>query len=146
MKSIEAIQTEIVSEFQDFDDWQDKYEYMIELGYDLPPLDEAYKDEAHRIVGCQSNVWLQSEYDAAQGVMRYAADSEALIVKGLVSLLIQVLNGQPPEAVVTAQLHFLNQIGLDRHLSTTRSNGLAAMIQEMKRQATLHLGAATSAG
>lgn len=141
MKSIARIQEEIVAEFADFSDWQEKYEFIIELGFDLPPLDAQYKTESHRILGCQSNVWLQAEYDADAGVMRYFADSESTIVKGLISLLIQVLSGQKPEDVLQAQLGFLHQIGLDRHLSATRSNGLASMVQEMKRQAALHLEA-----
>lgn len=142
MNPIEAKQREIVSEFEDFADWQEKYEYIIELGFDLPPLDEAYKNEAHRIMGCQSNVWLHADYDAAKGVMHYEADSDSMIVKGLVSMLISVLSQQKPEAIVTARLDFLNQIGLDRHLSSTRSNGLASMVKEMKQQAALHLAGA----
>lgn len=141
--SIASKQRQIVEDFADFSDWQEKYEYIIEIGFDLPPLDERYKDEAHRIIGCQSNVWLQSAFDASAGVMRYAADSDSMIVKGLVSLLIQVLSDEPPEAIVTADLAFLNQIGLDRHLSSTRSNGLASMIKEMKQQAALHLATQT---
>ena len=116
MKSIAQIQEEIVAEFAEFSDWQEKYEFIIELGFDLPPLDEQYKTESHRILGCQSNVWLQAEYDASAGLMRYFADSESTIVKGLISLLIQVLSGQKPEDVLQAQLGFLHQIGLDRHL------------------------------
>jgi len=141
-KPIAEIQTEIVNDFQDFTDWQEKYEYIIELGFELEPLPAEYKTEARRIVGCQSNVWLQADFDPEQGLMHYLADSESMIVKGLISLLVQVLSGQPPEAILTAQLSFLHQIGLDQHLSVTRSNGLAAMVQEMKRQAALHLAEA----
>lgn len=139
MKTITEIQQEIVSEFADFSDWQEKYEFIIELGFELSALDAQYKTEAHRIIGCQSNVWLQAEYDAETHLMRYTADSESMIVKGLISLLIRVLSEQKPEDILQAQLGFLHQIGLDRHLSATRSNGLASMVQEMKRQAALHL-------
>ncbi len=142
MNAIDTKQREIVQEFEDFSDWQEKYEYIIELGFDLQPLDSAYKTEDYRIMGCQSNVWLKAGFDAEQGVMRYSADSDSMIVKGLVSMLVQVLSGQKPEDIVTARLDFLNQIGLDRHLSSTRSNGLAAMVKEMKQQATLHLAGA----
>lgn len=135
MKSIEAKQQEIIAEFQEFSDWEDKYEFMIELGMDLPPLAPEHKVEAKRIVGCQSNVWLNPRYDAESHLMFYEADSEALIVKGLVSMLIEVLSGQPPEEIVSARLEFLSQIGLDKHLSSTRSNGLAAMVQKMKQYA-----------
>lgn len=139
MSSIAEIQAELVAEFEDFADWQEKYEYIIELGLDLPPLASEHKTEAKRIIGCQSNVWLNAEYDAEAGVMQYQADSESMIVKGLISMLVQVLSGQKPEAIVSAQLDFLNRLGLDRHLSPTRSNGLNAMVQEMRKQAALHL-------
>ncbi|PKL76949.1 MAG: Fe-S metabolism protein SufE [Candidatus Melainabacteria bacterium HGW-Melainabacteria-1] len=141
MNSIEQKQHDIVREFEDFADWQEKYEYLIEMGFDLPPLDAQYKVEEKRILGCQSNVWLHSEYLSDQGLMHYAADSDSMIVKGLISMLIQVLSEQRPEDIVTTRLDFLNQIGLDRHLSSTRSNGLASMVKEMKQQAALHLGA-----
>ena len=139
MTAIEAKQQEIIREFEDFTDWQEKYEYIIELGFDLPTLDTAYKNEAHRIMGCQSNVWLNSEFIPERGVMAYQAESDSMIVKGLISMLIHVLSGEKPEEIVLAKLDFLNQIGLDRHLSTTRSNGLASMVKEMKQQAALHL-------
>lgn len=142
MNSIDAKQRQIVQEFEDFSDWQEKYEYIIELGFDLPALDSAYKNEDYRIMGCQSNVWLKAFFDPGKGVMRYTADSDSMIVKGLVTLLVQVLSDEKPEDVITARLDFLNQIGLDRHLSSTRSNGLAAMVKEMKQQATLHLAGA----
>jgi cysteine desulfuration protein SufE len=144
MSNIERKQQQIVDEFADFADWQEKYEYIIELGYDLAPLDQAYKTEEHRIMGCQSNVWLHASYDQQAKVMRYQADSDSMIVKGLVSMLVQVLSGELPEAIVTAKLDFLNQIGLDRHLSSTRSNGLASMVKEMKQQAALHLAGTAS--
>ena len=140
MTEIETRQTAIIEEFTDFSDWQEKYEYIIELGFDLPALNEQYKNEEHRIMGCQSNVWLHADYDPEQNVMLYEADSDSMIVKGLVSMLVQVLNQQKPEEIITAKLEFLNHIGLDRHLSSTRSNGLASMVKEMKQQAALHVG------
>ncbi len=134
-KDIATIQTDLIEEFEDFADWQEKYEFIIDLGFELPELDSAYKTEDYRILGCQSNVWVHSEYDADQHIMRYHADSESMIVKGLISMLVEVLSEQPPEDILTAQLHFLHKIGLDRHLSSTRSNGLASMVQQMKKQA-----------
>ena len=141
MTSIQDKQAAILSEFDDFEDWQEKYEYIIELGFDLQPLAAEHKVEAKRIMGCQSNVWLNPRYDSAQHLMFYDADSEAMIVKGLVSLLIEVLSGQPPEDIVSAQLDFLAHLGLDKHLSSTRSNGLAAMVRKMKQHAAEHLHA-----
>lgn len=138
-KSIATLQDELIEEFSEFEDWQEKYEFIIELGFDLPDFDCAYKNEDHRILGCQSNVWIHTDYDAEQHQMIYSADSESMIVKGLISMLVHVLSEQPPEAILAADLHFLNEIGLDRHLSSTRSNGLVAMIQEMKKQAALHV-------
>lgn len=139
MTAIDSKQKQIIQEFEDFSDWQEKYEYIIELGFDLPALDDSYKNEEHRIMGCQSNVWLQADFDANKGVMIYQADSDSMIVKGLISMLIQVLSQEKPEDIISAKLDFLNQIGLDRHLSSTRSNGLASMVKEMKQQAALHL-------
>lgn len=143
MKSIAETQAEIVKEFDDFEDWQEKYEFIIELGYDLAPLDPAYKNEAHRIQGCQSAVWLHADYLPATHQMLYTADSDSMIVKGLISLLIQVLSLHHPQEIVSAELSFLGKIGLDKHLSSTRSSGLNAMIQEMKQQAALHLAEST---
>ncbi len=137
--SIDSIQNEIIAEFNDFEDWEEKYEFIIELGFDMSPLAEEHKVESKRILGCQSNVWLHAEYDADKHHMIYVADSESMIVKGLISLLIQVLSQQSPEAVLKNELFFLKAIGLDQHLSSTRTNGLSAMIQEMKKQAALHL-------
>lgn len=138
-KNIATLQEELVEEFSEFEDWQEKYEFIIELGFDLPDFDCAYKNEEHRILGCQSNVWIHTTYDAEKHQMVYTADSESMIVKGLISMLIQVLSEQPPEAILGAELHFLNDIGLDRHLSSTRSSGLVSMIKEMKQQAALHV-------
>lgn len=138
-KNIATLQEELIEEFAEFEDWQEKYEFIIELGFDLPDFDCAYKNEKHRILGCQSNVWIHTAYDAEKHQMIYTADSESMIVKGLISMLIHVLSEQPPEDVLGAELHFLNGIGLDRHLSSTRSSGLVSMLQEMKKQAALHV-------
>lgn len=138
-KNIATLQEELIEEFEEFEDWQEKYEFIIELGFDLPDFDCAYKNEEHRILGCQSNVWIHTTYDTEKHQMVYTADSESMIVKGLISMLIQVLSEQPPEAILGAELHFLNAIGLDRHLSSTRSSGLVSMIKEMKQQAALHV-------
>lgn len=137
--TIDSIQKEIINEFNDFEDWEEKYEFIVELGFDMPPFPEAYKTESNRILGCQSNVWLHASYDSDHHQMIYEADSESMIVKGLISLLVKVLSGQKPEAVLKSELFFLREIGLDQHLSSTRSNGLSAMIQDMRKQAALHL-------
>lgn len=134
-QTIQAIQDSIVDDFAFFTDWSEKYEHLIELGLELPPLADEHKTEAKRIVGCQSNVWLNAEYNPEQGTMRYTADSEAMIVKGLVSLLIRMLSGQKPADILQAELNVFQRIGLDQHLSGTRSNGLVAMIRDMKRYA-----------
>jgi cysteine desulfuration protein SufE len=134
-QSISEIQDSIVEDFAFFSDWSEKYEHLIELGLELPALDSSHKTEEKRIIGCQSNVWLHAEYNAATDTMHYTADSEAMIVKGLVSLLIRLLSEQKPEAVLQAELDVFQRIGLDQHLSGTRSNGLVAMIRDMKRYA-----------
>jgi len=134
-QSINNIQDSIVDDFAFFSDWSEKYEHLIELGLELPPLDAKHKTEDKRILGCQSNVWLNAEYVAESGTMRYTADSEAMIVKGLVSLLIRILSGQKPADILQAELNVFQRIGLDQHLSGTRSNGLVAMIRDMKRYA-----------
>lgn len=139
MSTIAEIQSEIVAEFGDFSDWQEKYEYIIDLGLELAPLSDEHKVDENRILGCQSNVWLYAYFDQKAGLMRYEADSESMIVKGLISLLIQVLSGQKPEDVISSPLDFLHEIGLDQHLSATRSNGFASMIQKMKQEAALYL-------
>lgn len=135
MQTIAEIQDKIVEDFAIFSDWSEKYEYLIELGMELPALAPEHKTEAKRIVGCQSNVWLNAEYDAASGTMNYQADSEAMIVKGLISLLVRMLSGQKPSDILQAELNVFQRIGLDQHLSSTRSNGLVAMIRDMKRYA-----------
>ena len=130
MKSIEHIQNEIVEEFSLFEDWMDKYEYIIDLGKKLPLIDQQYKNELHLIRGCQSKVWLHAEL--LNNVLHFTADSEAVITKGIISLLIRVLNHQSPKDISESDLFFIDQIGLKEHLSLTRSNGLVSMVKQMK--------------
>lgn len=128
--TINEIQDEIIEEFNDFDDWMDKYQLLIDLGSDLEPLDEKYKTEDNLIDGCQSRVWVQC--DLVDGNMELQADSDALIVKGIVALLLRVLSGHTPQEVLDTDLYFVEQIGLKEHLSPTRSNGLVAMIKQIR--------------
>ena len=131
MQSIEERQRELIEEFSSFEDWMQKYEYIIELGKELPLIDEAYRNEDHLIKGCQSRVWLHAALDK-EGNLVFTADSDAIITRGMVAMVIRVLNGQKPLDVASSDLHFVNDIGLSTHLSPTRSNGLAAMIKQMK--------------
>lgn len=128
--SINEIQDELIEDFLLFDDWESKYEYIIDLGKQLPPLDEKYKTEENIIKGCQSRVWLNAYSDGE--VLKFEADSDAIIVKGLVSMLVKVLTGHKPEDVALADLYFMDRIGLHQHLAQTRSNGLASMVKQMK--------------
>ena len=128
--TINEIQDEIIEEFSGFDDWMDKYQLLIDLGNEQEPLDEKYKVESNLIDGCQSRVWLQADYE--DGVIRFTAESDALIVKGIVALLIRVLSGHTPQEILDADLYFIEQIGLKEHLSPTRSNGLLAMVKQMR--------------
>ena len=128
--TIEEKQQEIIDEFSAFDDWMDKYQMLIDLGGETKPLDEKYKTEQNLIDGCQSRVWLQADY--MDGKIYFQAESDALIVKGLVALLISVLSGHTPEDILAADLHFIADIGLSDHLSPTRSNGLLAMVKQMR--------------
>ncbi|MEZ4986448.1 MAG: SufE family protein [Saprospiraceae bacterium] len=128
--SINEIQDEIISEFQFFDDWMDKYEFLISLGKDLPLIDDQYKDAEHLIKGCQSQVWLHAASD--EGKVVFTADSDAIITKGIIALLVRVLSGQPAREVAESELYFIDQIGLHEHLSPTRSNGLRSMVKQMK--------------
>ena len=128
--SINEIQDEVIDEFAFFDDWMDKYEYLISRGKDLPLIDEQYKDEAHLIKGCQSRVWLHAGAEGTQ--VNFTADSDAIITKGIIALLIRVLSGQPSSDVAHAELYFVDKIGLHEHLSPTRSNGLRSMVKQMK--------------
>ena len=131
--SINEIQDEIIEEFAGFDDWMDKYQLLIDLGNDQEPLDEKYKIESNLIDGCQSRVWLQADY--TDGIITFTAESDALIVKGIVALLIRVLSGHTPDEILNADLYFIEQIGLKEHLSPTRSNGLLAMVKQMRMYA-----------
>ena len=128
--NIEEIQQEIIEEFRDFDDWMDKYQLLIDVGSEQEPLPEQYKTEQNLIDGCQSRVWLQADY--IDGKIHFQAESDALIVKGIVTLLIRVLSDHTPDEILEADLHFINDIGLTEHLSPTRSNGLLAMLKQMK--------------
>lgn len=131
--TINEAQDEVVEEFQDFDDWMDKYQMLIDLGNDLDELDSKYKTDQNLIDGCQSRVWLQCDYK--DGKLVFTADSDALIVKGIIALLIQVLSGHTPKEILDADLYFIDKIGLREHLSPTRSNGLLAMVKQIKAYA-----------
>lgn len=128
--TIDEIQRTIIDEFAMLDDWSQKYEYIIDLGKKLPPLPEEYKTDENKIKGCQSNVWLVAKLQ--DGLLHFDADSDATIVKGLVSLLIRVLGDQKPEDIAAANLFFIDEIGMTKHLAQTRSNGLLAMVKQMK--------------
>jgi cysteine desulfuration protein SufE len=129
-RTIEEIEKEIAEEFSLFDSWDDKYEYIIDLGKKLPPLEDQYKMDENRVRGCQSIVWLVADY--RDGKVFYKAESDAVIVKGLISMLIRVLSGQSPDNIIQAKLNFIQQIGMTTHLAQTRSNGLLAMVKQMK--------------
>ena len=131
---ISQIEDEIVEEFELFDNWEDKYEYIIDMGKKLPPLADVHKNDDRRIRGCQSTVWMVSEM--RDGKVFYLADSDAVIVKGLISMLIRVLSGQSTQDIIQADLGFIDRIGMTSHLAQTRSNGLRAMIKQMKLDAT----------
>lgn len=133
MMTINEIQDEIIEEFSDFEDWMDKYQLLIDLGSDQPPLEEKNKNEQNLIDGCQSRVWLQA--DMIDGKLHFQAESDALIVKGIVALLIRVLGDHTPQEILDTDLYFIEKIGLSEHLSPTRSNGLLAMIKQMKMYA-----------
>ena len=133
MITINEIQDAVIEEFSSFDDWMDKYQMLIDLGNELAPLDEKYKTESNLIDGCQSRVWLQADY--ADGLVSFQAESDALIVKGIVALLIRVLSDHTPQEILDADLYFIDRIGLRDHLSPTRSNGLLAMLKQMRMYA-----------
>ena len=130
MADIKEKEAEVINEFELFDDWMDKYNYIIELGKTVPPIKDEYKNEKYLIKGCQARVWLYAEYE--EGLVNYFADSDALITKGIIALLIKVLSGQPASEIVKYDMSFIDTIGLREHLSQTRSNGLANMIKQMK--------------
>ncbi len=129
--TLNQIEDEIVNEFEMFNDWSDKYEYIIELGKKLPLIDSKYKTDENKVQGCQSQVWLH--YDINNGKIIFTADSDAIITKGLIGLLIRVLSGQEPQDILNAKLDFIEKIGMKEHLSMTRANGLVAMVNHMKR-------------
>ncbi len=128
--TLKDIETEIISEFEMFDDWTDKYNYLIELGKSLPEIDEKYKQQQYLIKGCQSQVWLHASYE--DGKINFTADSDALITKGIVALLLRVLSGRTPDEIINSDLAFIDKIGLKEHLSPTRANGLTNMIKQIK--------------
>lgn len=131
--SINELQDNVIEEFADFDDWMDKYALLIDLGNSLPPLEEKYKTESNLIEGCQSRVWLQADY--VDGKILFKGESDAVIVKGIVSLLISILSGHTPQEILDADLYFIEKIGLKEHLSPTRSNGLVALVKQMRMYA-----------
>lgn len=144
--TIQEKQDEIIDDFSVFSDWMDKYEYIIQLGKDLPLIDEQYKTDDHLIRGCQSRVWLHADYK--DGLIHFTADSDAIITKGLISMVIRVLSGHTPREIMDADIYFVDAIGLTSHLSPTRSNGLLSMLKQIKAYAlALHVqkssGAAT---
>ena len=131
--TINEIQDEIIEEFADFDDWMDRYQLLIDLGGNQPKLDDKYKTEQNLIDGCQSRVWLQA--DMKDGLLHFQAESDALIVKGIIALLIQVISAHTPREILDADLYFIDRIGLKDHLSPTRSNGLLAMVKQIRMYA-----------
>lgn len=133
MKTINELQDEVVEEFSEFDDWMDKYQLLIDLGNEQEALDPQYKTEQNLIDGCQSRVWLEA--DLVDGKVIFRAESDALIVKGIISLLIQVVSGHTPDEILNSDLYFIERIGLKEHLSPTRSNGLLAMVKQMRMYA-----------
>ena len=131
--TINELQYNVIEEFSAFDDWMDKYALLIDLGNSLPPLEEKYKTESNLIEGCQSRVWLQA--DDVDGKIVFNAESDALIVKGIIALLIKVLSGHTPDEILNADLYFIDKIGLRDHLSPTRSNGLLSMVKQIRMYA-----------
>lgn len=134
--TINELQDEVIEEFEDFTDWMDKYQMLIDLGNELTPLDEKYKTEQNLIDGCQSRVWIQC--DCQDGLLIFTADSDALIVKGIIALLLKVLSGHSPKEILDAELYFIDRIGLREHLSPTRSNGLLAMVKQIRAYAVAY--------
>ena len=143
MKTINELQDEIIEEFAVFDDWMDKYSLLIDMGRNLEPLDETLKTPDNRIEGCQSNVWLDARMK--DDVLIFTADSDAVLVKGIVSVLVQILSGHTPEEVLEAELYCIERIGLKEHLSPTRSNGLVAMVKQMRLYALAYKAKHTQA-
>lgn len=131
--NIQEIQNDIIEEFSMFDDWEERYQYMIDLGKTLPLIDERYKTEEHIIKGCQSKVWVHAEMK--DGKVEFTADSDAIITKGIIAILIRVFSNQSPKAIIEANTDFIDKIGLKEHLSPTRANGLVSMIKQLKMYA-----------
>lgn len=131
--TINQAQDQVIEEFSDFDDWMDKYQLLIDLGNEQAPLDEQYKNDQNLIEGCQSRVWLQA--DLVDGKVIFRAESDALIVKGIIALLIKVVSGHTPDEILDSDLYFIEKIGLKEHLSPTRSNGLLSMVKQMRMYA-----------
>ncbi len=136
MKEINEIQEDIINEFGLFDDWMDKYEYLIDLSRDVPLIDPKFKNNDHLISGCQSKVWLHADYN--DGRIYFSADSNALITKGIIALLIRIFSGRTPEEIINTDLYFIDRIGLRQNLSPTRSNGLLAFIKQIRNYAVAY--------
>lgn len=134
--TINELQDEVIEEFEDFTDWMDRYQMLIDLGNELPTLDEKYKTEQNLIDGCQSRVWIQCDWQ--DGKLVFTADSDALIVKGIIALLLKVLSGHSPKEILDTELYFIDRIGLREHLSPTRSNGLLAMVKQIRAYAVAY--------
>ena len=135
--TIEENELEIIEEFSIFDDWMDKYEFIIEIGKDLPLIEEQFKIENNLIKGCQSRVWIQADFK--EDIIQLSAESDAIITKGIIALLIRVLNNQKPEDILKAKLNFITEIGLQEHLSPTRANGLVGMVKQIKTYALAYM-------
>ncbi|HRF69178.1 MAG TPA: SufE family protein [Muribaculum sp.] len=135
--TINQQQNEIIEEFADIDDWMDRYAYIIDLGNALPPIDEKYRTPEYLIEGCQSRAWLHAAL-TPDGKIEFTADSDAIIVKGIISMLVKVLSGHTPDEIMDSDLYFIDRIGLSEHLSPTRSNGLAALVKQMKLYAVAY--------
>ena len=142
MSSIQEIQQEIIEEFEMFDDWMQRYEYMIELGKSLPLIDDKYKTDEYIIKGCQSKVWVHADFN--EGNIEFTADSDAIITKGIIAILIRSFSNQPPQAIMDADTSFIDKIGLKEHLSPTRANGLVSMIKQIKLYAVAYQAKAES--
>lgn len=134
METIDELQNEVIEDFSQVDDWMDRYQMLIDLGEELPPMEEEYKTQQNLIDGCQSQVWLQADM-TEDGKIVFSADSDALIVKGIIALLLKVISGHTPDEILQSELYFIDRIGLKDHLSPTRSNGLLAMVKQIKMYA-----------
>lgn len=134
METIDELQDEVIEDFSQVEDWMDRYQMLIDLGEELPPMEEEYKTQQNLIDGCQSQVWLQADM-TEDGKIVFSADSDALIVKGIIALLLKVISGHTPDEILQSELYFIDRIGLKDHLSPTRSNGLLAMVKQIKMYA-----------